>query len=51
MKAQAGNLLTSSIQASKGYDSIICVAGGFNLSSVKDLDIFEKYDEMDRKNF
>lgn len=39
------------MQASRGYDSIICVAGGFNLSSVKDKDIFDKYEEMDRKNF
>jgi hypothetical protein len=25
------------------YDSIICVAGGFDIGSVKDKDVFEKY--------
>ena len=35
----------------KEFDSIICVAGGFGISSVKDEDVFEKYLEMDRMNF
>lgn len=39
------------MQASKGYNSIICVSGGFGLSSIKDKDIFDKYEDMDRKNF
>lgn len=39
------------MKASHLYDSIICVAGGFNLSSVKDKDIFEKYEEIDKMNF
>jgi len=51
MKKQASSLLQQSITASKQFDSIICVSGGFNLSSVKDKDIFDKYEEMDRKNF
>ena len=33
------------------YDAMICVAGGFTMSSVKDKDIFEKYEKMDRMNF
>lgn len=51
MKDQARFLLDESMKASKLYDSIICVSGGFNLSSVKDSDIFEKYEQMDRMNF
>jgi len=51
MKEQAAALLAESMKASTYYDSIICVAGGFNLSSVKDKDIFEKYEQMDRMNF
>ena len=33
------------------FDSIICVAGGFGISSVTDDDVLEKYQEMDRMNF
>ena len=33
------------------YDAMICVAGGFTMSSVKDKDIFEKYEKMDMMNF
>ena len=36
---------------SKEFDSIICVAGGFAVSSVKDNDVIEKYLEMDKMNF
>ena len=51
MKDQASRLLKAAIDANKKYDSIICAAGGFNLSSVKDMDIFDKYEEMDKMNF
>ena len=33
------------------YDSIICVAGGFEGGSVKDKDIFDKFMKLDRMNF
>jgi hypothetical protein len=33
------------------FDSIICVAGGFEAGSVKDTDVFEKYYKVDRMNF
>ena len=33
------------------YDSIICVAGGFSLSNIKDHDIIEKYLAIDKLNF
>ena len=36
---------------SKEYDSIICVAGGFGLSSIKDNDVLQKYLAQDRINF
>jgi hypothetical protein len=32
------------------YDAIISVAGGFMIGSVKDNDIFEKYEKLDRMN-
>ena len=33
------------------YDSIICVAGGYEGGSVKDKDVFEKFAKLDRMNF
>ena len=51
MKEQVQGLLSMSRSASSGYDSIICVSGGFGCSSVKDEDIFQKYEEMDKMNF
>ena len=36
---------------SKEYDSIICVAGGFGISNIKDANILEAYEEQDRINF
>uniref|UniRef100_A0A7S3FUQ0 Dihydropteridine reductase n=1 Tax=Strombidium rassoulzadegani TaxID=1082188 RepID=A0A7S3FUQ0_9SPIT len=36
---------------SKTFDSIVCVAGGFTVSNIKDEDCIEKYLEMDRVNF
>ena len=36
---------------SNKYDSIICVAGGFECSNIKDTTIFESYERMDKVNF
>lgn len=30
---------------------MICVAGGFDMGSVKDRDVFEKFEKMDKMNF
>ena len=38
-------------QASANYDAIICVAGGFGCSNIKDDNIMESYEEQDRINF
>ena len=35
---------------SKSFDSIICTAGGFDMGSVRDHDVFEKYEKLDRMN-
>jgi dihydropteridine reductase len=35
---------------SKAFDSIICTAGGFDMGSVRDHDVFEKYEKLDRMN-
>ena len=32
-------------------DSIICVAGGFQVGSVQDVDVMQNYDNIDRMNF
>ena len=32
------------------FDSIICTAGGFEMGTVRDSDLFEKYDRLDRMN-
>ena len=32
------------------YDSMICVAGGFDMGSVKDKEVFEKYQKLDKMN-
>ena len=33
------------------YDSIICVAGAFDVGSIKDKDVFEKFEKIDKMNF
>ena len=38
-------------QFGKELDSIMCVAGGFDVSSIKDEDVFQRYLHMDRVNF
>ena len=35
---------------SKSFDSIICTAGGFDMGSIRDHDVFEKYEKLDRMN-
>jgi hypothetical protein len=32
------------------FDSIICVAGGFDMGSVKDKEVFDKYEKLDKMN-
>ena len=39
------------IDFSGQYDSIICVAGGFGLSNIKDNSILEAYEHQDKINF
>ena len=51
MKDQVNELFEETKKAKSGYDSIICVSGGFGLSSVKDQDIFQKFEEIDKQNF
>lgn len=51
MKSQSAALLEQTRQACAEYDAIISVAGGFSVSSIKDLDIIEKYEVQDRINF
>ena len=51
MKRQVEEILSASQKASPEYDAIICVAGGFGISNIKDSDIMEKYEEQDRINF
>lgn len=51
MKTQVEQLLRETTKASASYDAIICVAGGFGCSNIKDDNIFEAYEEQDRINF
>ena len=51
MKTQVTGLFAKTHEASKQYDAIICVAGGFGCSSIKDANIFEEYEHQDRINF
>ena len=44
MKHQVGELFEKTRKAYKEYDAIICVAGGFGCSNVKDEDIFAAYE-------
>ena len=44
-------MLAATRKAQAEYDAIICVAGGFGLSHIKDNDILDKYEEQDRINF
>ena len=35
---------------STSFDSIICTAGGFEMGSIRDHDVLEKFDRLDRLN-
>ena len=37
-------------QILNSYDTMICVAGGFTMGSIKDTDEFEKYEKMDQED-
>lgn len=51
MKEQAAHLLAQSKDFSQHYDSIICVAGGFDVGNIKDTTIFENFAHQDKINF
>ena len=44
-------LLAQTFEFSQKYDSIICVAGGFDAGTVADVSIFEQYVVQDKINF
>lgn len=48
--SRSRNLYIIFIKLSDSFDSIICLAGGFEMGSVKDKDIFEKYEKLDKMN-
>ena len=45
MKQQVSRLMEETRKQAGEFDAIISVAGGFGVSSVKDLDIMDKYEE------
>mmetsp|Transcript_34652 Transcript_34652/g.53021 ORF Transcript_34652/g.53021 Transcript_34652/m.53021 type:complete len:118 (+) Transcript_34652:26-379(+) len=51
MGAQLPNIYQQAEAYSKEYDSILCVAGGFDVSSIKDSDVVEKYLAIDKMCF
>ena len=51
LRTQVGGILDQAAKYSSNYDSILCVAGGFSLSSIKDENIFETYEMEDKRNF
>ena len=51
LKTQVSDIAYEVGKHSKSYDSILCVAGGFSCSSIKDENIFETYDMEDQRNF
>ena len=51
LKSQITKLADLTRAASKGYDAIIISSGSFEAGSVKDSDIFEVYDRVDKANF
>lgn len=46
LSAQLPKILKQVEKASKEYEAIICVAGGWAGGSIKDADIFDKYELM-----
>ena len=51
MKQQASSLVRETMLFSRSFDSIIIVAGGFGMGSIKDPEIFEQWELQDRINF
>ena len=51
MKVQVSSLADQVRSASGNYDAIIIASGSFEAGSVKDDNIFEVYDKVDRMNF
>ena len=51
LKDQVNTLIKQTQDFSYKYDAIICVAGGFEAGSIKDSDLFDKYERQDRLNF
>ena len=43
IQSQLSQIYKSTENFSKEYNSMICVAGGFDVSSIKDEDVIEKY--------
>ena len=50
-KDNAKALVEQAAQHSQQYQSIICVAGGFDVGEVNDSDVFEKFERLDKMNF
>ncbi len=48
MQEQISQVHKETSNFSKSFDSIICTAGGFEMGSVRDHDIFQKYDRLDK---
>ena len=44
-------IINQSKDFSEKYNSIICVAGGFDVGNVKDKSIFENFHTQDKINF
>ena len=51
IQAQLPEIYQQAEKFSTEFDSILCVAGGFGVSSIKDNDVMERYAEMDKINF
>lgn len=47
---QVGKVHDHTKAFSRSFDSIICTAGGFDVGSIRDNDLFVKYEKLDRMN-
>ena len=50
IKEQVAKVHEHTRKFSQSFDSIICTAGGFEMGSIRDNDIFAKYERLDRMN-
>lgn len=48
LQAQIDKIHAHTLSFSQNFDSIICTAGGFDVGSIKDNDVFEKYEKLDK---